>query len=62
MDTKTIIKWTIRIVAVLAMSLLMNTLSDKYGRDFVMFSALLIAGLFFCVGKALMGKSGKSQS
>jgi hypothetical protein len=56
MDTKKILKWTAQLLACIAIAILINVLSDKYGKGFVVLSALLIAALLFCIGKALSDK------
>jgi hypothetical protein len=56
MDTKEILRWTVKIIIVITLVILINILSDKFGKDRVILNALAIALLLYCIGKLLLKK------
>ena len=56
MDAKEILRWTVKIIVIIAIVYFITILSDQYGKGRVMVTGLAIAGLLFCAGKLLLKK------
>ena len=56
MDSKEILRWTVKILIVIVLVIVINFLSDKFGKGRVMINGLAIAFFFFSIGKLLLKK------
>ena len=56
MDTKEILRWTVKIMVIIVLVVIINILSDKFGEGRVLINGLALAGLLFCIGKLLLKK------
>ena len=56
MDTKEILKWTVKIIVCVALAIFINILSDEYGKGKVIITTLAVALLLFSIGKLLLKK------
>ena len=54
MDTKEILRWTVKIMVIIVLVFVFTKLSDKFGEGRVMINGLAFALLLFSVGKLLL--------
>jgi hypothetical protein len=54
MDTKEILRWTIKIVIIIVLIYVITVLSEKYGEKRVMINGFAIALILFGIGKILL--------
>ena len=56
MGTKETLRWTVKIIIVIFLVIIINILSEKFGKDRVILNALAIALLLYSIGKLLSKK------